>query len=356
MIVDFLSPADSRWRRFTDRAPHDVYHLAEYACVASKHEGGEAVAFYVEETDHALLMPLLVRGLPAELCAPASWCDAISPYGYPGPIATKGFPSEILADALLSFRTLARERDIVSAFVRFNPFRSIPTSLFDGLGVIVNHGPVVYIDLAKSVDEWWAETRTAHRQDIARLIRSAYTVDMDDWDAYPAFRELYRITMQRLAASPFYYFSDEYFDDLRRLLGDRLHLCTVRSPAGDVAAGGLFMLDDGIVAYHLSGTAESHRAKAPTKLMIDFARRWAKEQGASLLNLGGGFGGSGSSLHHFKTGFSRSQTDFQTARIVFDHDRYDCLTAARRELHPITDDASNVFFPSYRQPYTADDA
>ena len=345
-----LSAADPRWRGFLDGKPHDPYQLPEYAAVAALSECAAAAAFHAEEDEQGVLMPLLVRELPPELGAPTSWRDAISPYGYAGPITTTGIPLDGLRRTLRSLTDVAREHDIVSAFVRLNPLREIPTAAFDQLGTVVNHGRVVYLDLSKTLDELWAETRVSHRQDITRLKRLGYSVRMGDWSTYAEFQAMYEATMQRRAASAFYHFPQEYFTELRKRLGDRLHLCTVHGPGGDVAAGGLFLVAGGIAEYHLSGTAEAHFNKAPSKLMLDFARGWAKGLGLSFLNLGGGFGGKEGSLHEFKRGFSPLQAEFQTVRIVFDQQRYDELTRARDQLWS-DEAADDAFFPSYRRPH-----
>lgn len=350
MIARFLSPDDSRWWRLLDRVPHDPYQLPEYAVVAGHYESGEPVAFYAEDGGHALLMPLLIRELPAELGMRGTRWDATSPYGYAGLIATPGIPLATLRCALARFQKLARQRALVSAFIRLHPLRSAPIGAFEEFGTVINHGPIVYIDLSKSLDELWAETRSNHRRDIARLVRMGYTAEVDDWSAYPAFRMLYRMTMQRRSARTSYYFSDEYFDELREKLVDHLHLCIVRAPAGDVAAGGLFMFADGTVEYHLGGTADGHLAHAPSKLMFEFARRWAKKRGASVLNLGGGIGATAGSLQQFKRGFSRTHADHYTARFVFDTECYSWLTSLSRVLGPV-DDAPGAFFPAYRQPH-----
>jgi hypothetical protein len=60
-------------------------------------------------------------------------------------------------------------------------------------------------------------------------------------------------------------------------------------------------------------------------------------------------------LHRFKRGFSQSQADFHTVRIVFDNDRYEHLTIASHKLRSV-DHAPVGFFPSYRQPYNGGDA
>lgn len=348
MIADVLSLDDERWREFLDRAPHDTYHLPAYVRIAADHEGAEPAALYASSGEHAVLIPMLIRCLPPELDAPSHWMDASSPYGYSGPIATTGIPLDVLRSLLRSLWDVARERGVVSAFLRLNPFRSIPTTILDEFGVVLKHGPVVYVDLSKSAKELWAETRGSHRDDIVRLGRMGYTVEIDDWTTYANFRALYNATMQRLSASEFYRFTDRYFDELRDLLGDHLHLCTVRGPDGEVAAGGLFLTADGLVSYHLSGTHEGHFRVAPSKLMLHVAMQWAKDRGASLFNLGGGFGGKSGSLHHFKAGFSRSELDFSTARLVFEPEYYDQLTDTNRRLrHVVT--APDAFFPLYRQ-------
>jgi hypothetical protein len=159
---------------------------------------------------------------------------------------------------------------------------------------------------------------------------------------------MYAATMARVSASQYYHFSDDYFDELRASMAGHLHIGSVRGPAGDVAASALFMRAGGIVSYHLSGTAAAHLRFAPSKLMLHVVRQWAKEQGAELLNLGGGFGGKAGPLYQFKAGFSRSQADFHTVRIVCDTERYDDLTRTRLEVRPI-DTSTDEFFPSYRR-------
>jgi hypothetical protein len=352
MFADVLSLNDARWRRLLDRARHDAYHLPEYGHVAGRYEGGEPVAFYAEEGEQAILIPMLVRQLPSELAAPADWRDATSPYGYPGPITTSGVTDDFVRASLLALGALARERAIVTAFLRFHPFCTPAARLFSEIGSVVHHGSVVYVDLTKSREKWWAETRLDHQRNIKRLVQLGYSCDMDDWSAYPEFRAVYQATMQRHGASTFYYFSDEYFEELRTMLGDHIHLCTVRGPSGDVAASGLFLLVDGIAEYHLGGTAEPHFPKAPSKLMFDFVRGWAKQVGATILNLGGGIGGATDSLHWFKSGFSPLQADFHTARVVFDADRYDALMNSRRDPR-LAEGPAGAFFPEYRRPLNA---
>lgn len=349
MIADFISPGDSRWLGVLERVPHDVYHLPEYAVFSARHEGGTPCAFYVESSRRELLIPLLIRPLPAEIGAPPGWNDATSPYGYPGPIATQPFDRDWIQQSLRTFQELAKEHRILTAFLRLHPLRGIPHEAMAACGSTVHHGDVVYVDLTRTSDEIWADTGTNHRRNIRRMLEAGFSETIDDWSAYPSFAALYRATMDRVNASPFYFFSDAYFRDLREMLPAQLHLSTIRAPHGEIAAAGLFTRTDGIVEYHLSGTAAAFRRQAPSKLMLDAVRRWATTTGAALMNFGGGTGGQANSLFEFKSGFSRSRAPFHTVRMIFDAPLYAALTRSGSEQNgsPRSDTG---FFPVYREP------
>jgi hypothetical protein len=172
---------------------------------------------------------------------------------------------------------------------------------------------------------------------------------MDKWEFYEDFAAIYRQTMERLSADEFYYFNNDYFARLRSVLGNYLHLCTVFSPAGDLAAAGLLTSVNGIVQCHLSATHDQYVSHAPSKMMFDHARRWAKEAGQYVFHMGGGVGGCSDSLFQFKAGFSKSRNDYYTYRMVLDEDKYDTLNSIRRARTGEPNEGTD-FFPPYRGP------
>jgi hypothetical protein len=358
MFADFITPRDPRWLSLLDRVAHDVYHLPEYSVLAATHEGGVPTAFYVESNDKRLLIPLLLRALPAHPAGsvkrdraifPTGLADVASPYGYPGPVATDLDDVDWLLHAFALFRQRATEHRIVTAFLRLHPLCGVSPAAIGRSETVVQHGPVVYIDLRKELDELWADTRSNHRRNIKRLRDGGFTARMDDWSVYPSFGPLYRMTMERVGASAFYFFTDAYFRDLRHMLGRHLHLCSVCAPNGDMAAAGLFTETNGIVEYHLAGTAATYLGQAPSKLMFDAVRHWSKSIGASVLHLGGGTGGCTSSLFAFKAGFGTGRAPFPTARMIFDPQLY---AEVVRAAAPATDSRGSMdsgFFPRYRE-------
>jgi hypothetical protein len=292
----------------------------------------------VTDGDRTLLLPLLIRAIPG------GGLDASSPYGYPGPIGKGTDDAAFVRVALAAGLQALRDAGLVSVFVRLHPLLNpVPP---EGIGVLVHHGETVSIDLTLPTDAIWAQMRLNHRRDIVRATKLGFVARVDeDWTHFETFKCLYRQTMERRSASPFYFFPDEYFRDLRAALGRSLRLCVVEK-AGVVAAAGLFVETDGIVEYHLSGSDGRLQSVQPTKLLIHFAGGWARERGNSVLHLGGGVGGIADSLLQFKGGFSPRRHPFVTLRIVVDEQEYERLVAARHpEIDPLR---RSGFFPLYR--------
>jgi hypothetical protein len=349
MRAEFLACGDARWRAVLDGGPHDFYHLPEYVDLCARQEGGQGAAFWAADGSSALLVPLVLRPLPARLATGPEWRDAVSPYGYGGPLL-RGRVTEAVLDAFLqAFRELGAGAGVVSAFLRFHPLLELPEAAFARAGAVVEQGRTVYLDLALDAQELARQTRANHLADARRLVRDGFRVELDDWRSLPEFVRIYHQTMDLREADASYRFGLEYFDDLRRCLGDRLHLCLVRAPGDEAAAAGLFSWVDGIVQFHLSGTADAFRRAGPAKLMLIHMRDWAKVGGARFLHLGGGVGCREDSLAFFKQGFSKLRARFCTFRMILDPDRYRELVRRRGPAGTVESDPDG-FFPAYRHP------
>jgi hypothetical protein len=327
------------WTSFLQDVPHDFYHLPAYAQLAADQAGGDPLALLVEDDSARMLLPLVIRAIAY------GGHDATSPYGYPGPLVSGSDDPTFLRRALIEGKHLLESEGIVSLFVRLHPLlnRSLP----EGVGMIVNHGDTVSVDLTLPADVHWSQTRRDHRNQINRSLKAGHLAAFDtDWKHFDEFKRLYRATMSRVSAERGYFFDDAYFDGLREALGERLRLATVEVD-GTIAAAALFVETDGIVQYHLSGTDERFARHRPTKLMLHFVREWAKERGNRWLQLGGGLGAANDSLLQFKAGFSPLRFPFHTLRMVVIEDEYTRLVAAH---DPAWDPKLlSRFFPAYRR-------
>jgi len=336
LLLDVDAPL---WESFLHETPHDFYHLPGYVALSAARELGRPRALHVADASRSMLLPLIIRDVPG-----SDGSDAISPYGYPGPLVAGTMDAEFLREALTVGMSALRSAGVVSAFLRLHPLLNAPPP--EGIGWLVHHGDTVSIDLTLSWETLWAQTRHNHRRDISRAVESGCVSRMDPtFEQYPSFKHLYQVTMDRLSAAPYYFFDDAYFDGLRDVLGERLHLCVVEKGEA-IAAAGLFVETGGIVQYHLMGTDDAFAQTRPAKLMLDFVRRWAKERGNHCMHLGGGVGGRDDSLLHFKLGFSPVRQPFYTLRIVIDEPEYTRLVVA---CDPLLDPEDlGGFFPAYR--------
>jgi hypothetical protein len=342
MKISLLNPASNEWTRILSSSPHDFYHLPSYAELSGRLDKGDPHAIFVEDDgDQALLLPIIKRPLAdsSEL-----W-DAISPYGYPGPIV-RASSEDFATQALNEASAWLRNAGCVSLFVRLHPLLGPAPEPANALRV--QHGETVHIDLRKSTEEHWKETMSGHRNEINRAIKAGHRAYFDErFEHIERFVAIYQATMSRVSASASYFFDLAYVNGMRKALGDRLKLAVIEI-GGAIAGAGLFVETGSIVQYHLSGTDEAFMRERPTKLMLHFVRSWAKERGARWLHLGGGVGGIEDSLFKFKAGFSKERTPFYTLRITTDPDRYRALSKAK---HPELDPSElGGFFPLYRRP------
>lgn len=344
----FISPRDPRWRAFLRRVRHDVYHLPEYLIFAGKHEEGLPLAFFAAREESSLLIPLLVRKLPRRLDAPFRWCDLTSPYGYPAPLVSRGSDPKHLHAFLGRFRVLARKIGAVTAFLRFHPLLDFPLEALRSHGDLVRHGETVFIDLSKPEALHLKEMRRNHREGLQRLEALGFVAVMDDWSYWKGFIAAYRQTMNRRNAAQGYCYTEAYFNDFRAMMGEGLHLCTVLSPTGELAAAGLVTSRCGLVEIHLAATADDYLRSAPSKMMFEAVRTWARANKEDMVHLGGGVGCRNDSLLRFKSGFSKERAVFFTFRMVFDEERHASLLRRWEEGGGTMGD-DPLFFPRYRR-------
>ena len=262
-------------------------------------------------------MPLVVRKIPG-----TERSDAISPYSYPGARVSGGPVDRDAVDLGGS--------GLVSAFVRD---RVGEPAAFSGA---TDRSVVLVSDPAKP-----RKSRTSDRQQIRKNEAAGYEISVVAGpeardEVLDGFLAVYTETMRAVDAAEHYFFGAEYF---RTLLASPLSwLITVTAPEGGCAAAALVVRSDGFLHYYLSGTADSHRRRAPSKNLIVAATEFAEERGLPL-NLGGGVR-PGDGLEEFKRGFANAELPFRTHELICDPAAYAELSAGRED---------DGFFPLYRR-------
>lgn len=353
MNTQILEAQNSTWIEILQLIRHDIYHLPEYAILESQRTNSIPEAILIIEGEKIFFLPYLLRRCHElfDTQLEPEIFDVTSPYGYPGILLNQAArnSSDFINDAIASMKSVFRHKNVCSAFFRLHP---ILNHDFDKLLVSNTckvHGETVSVNLEITNAEIWQQTRDNHRRKINWCKRAGMVAKMVPFQAYiDEFIEIYEETMNRVGASSSYYFDYNYFLKLASL-GDKLHLCIVEWQE-QITCAGLFIECCGIVQFHLSGTRNKFLKQAPSKLMHDYVRYWAKERGNKVYHLGGGVGSAKDSLYEFKAGFSKISHNFMTFSLITNGEKYDDLVKLRAKslnLDPSQLFNSN-FFPAYR--------
>lgn len=339
-----------RWQDALDAiGRYDFYHLPSYHRLAEMCGEGKAVMFVYRSGGCNIGFPMLVRDidLPLPSVRGRSLKDVTSVYGYAGPVASlQDTPENVRAGFAEALDGFFHDHQIICAFSRLHPLFN-QHSILEGCGEIVPIGFTVSIDLTLPEEEQYARYRSGHRRMVKNLAKCGVTCQDVSKDYLEDFIRLYYETMDRVGADPSYYFSRDYFAYLMSEMADIFHLF-VCLDGETITCAGLFTLCNGVIQYHLSGTAGEYTKTSPVKLMIDTVRRWGNESGAWAVHLGGGVGAKRDSLHAFKIGFGSREHEFTCWRHVVDERTYQEISQEAVQLAGV--EPGDDYFPKYRHP------
>jgi lipid II:glycine glycyltransferase (peptidoglycan interpeptide bridge formation enzyme) len=345
-VLDLSNPL---WQQVLNILRHDVYHLPAYVALEAQRIEAIPEAILITEEDKIFFVPYLLRSCNVLPIQPHTQLfDVISPYGYPGILLSEAANTpEFLNTAINELTHQLSKKNVCSAFLRLHPLLNQNLSEYPHSKI---NGETVSIDLKSSLADIWSQTRSEHRNRINKCKRAGMIVKMVPFEEYiDDFIDIYEQTMDRVGANQSYYFGKDYLIQLAQALENQLHLCIVELN-NEIICSGLFTEACDIVQYHLGGTKSAFLKQAPSKLMFDYVRTWAKERNNEFLHLGGGVGGAKDSLFHFKAGFSQQRHTFSTIRLVVDQENYYTLVQKRAtQLDTSIEKLLNAdFFPAYR--------
>jgi hypothetical protein len=348
MEAQIINLSSQEWTDILKRLPHDIYHEPEYIYVDAIRTNTVPEAILLTEEDKIFFLPYLLR-----YCQPddKEIFDIVSPYGYPGILLNESalHSPQFINKAIEKLKTVFFHKNVCSAFFRLHPILNQGLDKLLLSGICQVNGETISINLELSEVEIWQQTRHSDRTRISKCKRAGMVAKMVPLIEYiDNFVEIYEETMHRVEARLSYYFDYSYYLNLA-ILGNKIHLCIVEWE-GEVTCAGLFTECCGIVQFHLSGTRNRFLKQAPSKLMLDYVRFWAKERGNKIFHLGGGVGSSQDSLYEFKSGFSKQRHNFLTMRLIINEKKYlELVNFQARVLETEPEKLLvNGFFPAYR--------
>lgn len=315
----------------------EFYQEEAYLSLESKLLEGESLWYKFKNIEGGI--PLIKRPIDG-----TDYFDTVSPYGYPG-MVIENYRSDAIVEELRTFKEFCASENIVSTFLRMNPvYNDYMLEENEDMKHLI-HGRVVTVPLKENYTTIQQGYSSNHRRGIKKLKKNGFIVQEEPLGSLPEFMDIYNETMNRLAASDYYFFPLEYYQKLASLDSD-MKLIFARDSDGILASAALFMISDEVIQYHLGGTRDAYVRDSPNKLIFDYIINEYSAKKRYLV-LGGGLNNREDSLFQFKYGFSKVTRKFSTVRMVHMKDQYFNLC---KEYEMPKDEIMKFegFFPLYR--------
>ena len=351
-MIQLIKINDNRWNEivysFTN---YDTYYTKEYVQSFCLNEDGTPFLIFFRTENVRLCYPIMEKDISnfapfRGLIENNRYFDWNTPYGYGGPLSNRDLTNceqELFFEEL---KAIAKERNVVSQFIRFHPMIKNQNVCKDVIENIYLKD-TIYIDLNNNED-LMNQMDGKNRNLIRKAIKNGVSVFHDKGDNLSDFINIYNETMVRDCARDFYFFSQEYYQFLKEYMSEQIEFFYAVKDDVIVAASIFFILN-GQMHYHLSGNLVEYRTFAPTNLLLYEAAKWGRENGCFSLQLGGGVGIE-DSLFHFKKQFNKNgRVGFFLGRNIFDKEKYDMLLSVRKE-NDINFDINNTYYIQYRKP------
>lgn len=326
----------------------DLYFTPEYGKLYEKLEQATFKSFSYQDENGEIYYQYLKRKVPC-LIDGNQYYDAMTPYGYGGPLAVHVEPGKekrLIEQYEKALNEHLREEKVICEFVRFHPMVK-NADFFSGMYELRNRRTAVYTSLAAD-DPIAAEFNKSTRRLIRQAMNRGVTTEIKlrpDKNDLQKFVHCYYQNMDALNASDYYYFSEDYFEDLWREFNDQL-IIVYAYVDGQLAGAELGLSERDIFVCHLTGVTEIGRLHEVPRVLIAAETSWAKQNGFHYLFQGCGLSlREEDSLLQFKKSFTKNGFyDYWQGARICDPVVYSklCQIADRRD--------DGTYFPAYRKP------
>ena len=335
----------SRYQSLLQRmSSHTVYHELDYLLAEEQAEDGDLLIFCGEYGQEIVMMPVIQRdiGKLPGLSSFAGFYDVKTPHEYSGALASKD-ESGLYQCFYSDFATYCSTHGIVFGFFRFNPYRHDMTAAIASGYSVHQSDEQIWIDISEGTEVAYQLFRPSVRRNVRRALQSTLVCELvpASADNMRLFMELYKKAMDYLKATPFFYFTAEYFCGLS--MASCTRLLFVRH--GETVVAATILLDDKPnkrVYYHLGCFDRNYSLCRPMDFLYYAICQFAESWGRRAVHLGGG----AETLHRFKAGFSPKRVLYYVGSRIFLEEQYVKICDLYLRLHP--EMSSSQYMPLYR--------
>lgn len=356
-MYEVISNKDrQRWEQELNQCIHkDVHAFYAYCDIYQKSGEGEPYLFvYKDEKGRKVYYAFLrrqINHLPflSGASIHEDMYDITTPLGYGGPMYEHQ-DENLIRSFRIEFEKYCKKENIISEFVRFNPLLGNHQYLGDYM-VIEYDKDTVYIDLAKDEGELISQYHKNHKRNIKKAkenkLQFKVLIKEEAIQHSQEFFQLYKQTMDKVGATPYYYFSLDYLKSLLSGLSENSMIGAVFFE-GKMISAALCMYDNGVLYYHLGCSDKEYLALGINIFQFHNIALWGKHNGCQVFHLGGGYK-SGDSLFEFKRRFCpEGLLPFHLGKKIHNLEMYKLLTDQWKKYNSDSQNLINTFFPAYR--------
>lgn len=322
-MYSLLCCSDKEWDLQLNEMPfdkQDIYYTSKYYSMYQLNGDGQGKLFcYVDEEGNKGLYPFILNKIEGYNLE-HDYYDMETAYGYGGPIVSCQ-DEKFLRKFEQTFTKFCKDNYIVAEFIRFHPLIRNENIFNENIQVIHNRS-TVYLNLTKGIDRIWCEDiKSKNRNVIRKAEKNGLRVEISN--DYETFKSIYSQTMDKVEASGYYYFGDEYYKNMGK--NEHFVLFNVIRE-NKVIAAAIFMGYGKYFHYHLAGSLKEELCYCPNNLLIWEAIKYAVNNGYQEVHFGGGITDSlEDKLFKFKGSFSKTYTDFYIGKRVHNKNVYTYL-------------------------------
>lgn len=351
-ILDAKTQSDRhKWLSTLAKWPdHEVYCHPDYVSLFAPKDGG-ALAAVIDAGDCGILYPFVLQPLSLEPWYEGDHCcDLTTPYGYGGPYRWGNPSSMQVATFWREVHQWLAEQRVVASFVRLSLFEDQMVT-FDGHVKILATN--VVRDLRDSPEAIWKDYAHKVRKNVKRARSLGVRIQkVESQSALSTFIDVYESTLRRRKARDWYYFSNEFFDQLLNKLQGYVAIFSAFHD-DEVVASELILCSRRRIYSFLGGTTITGFEFRANDLLKHEIISWGQREGKDAFILGGGFEAD-DGIFRYKKGFAPTgEVLFRVGTAIHDEVAYSKLVGMRSRWESTSRPnwrPSGEFFPAYRQP------
>jgi uncharacterized NAD(P)/FAD-binding protein YdhS len=296
-----------------------------------------------------IIMPVVLRSIKEEgdiEIISNNYYDAITPYGYSGPLYSEDVTEDDLKQFWQSIDAWYFENNVITEFIRF----SLNQNYVGYRGLLVGTLLNVKGKILNNFEDLWTNFSPKVRNNYRKAL--TYNLEFKLFDSnfsHERLEEFFRIyteTMIRNDAKGIYFFSFNYFKELISHNPNNFVLAKAYYENKCISAELIIKMNDTIYAF-LGGTDANYFKTRPNDFLRVEIIKWAVENNIKYYTLGGGLNDNDGLYKHKKSLFPKDDDImFYTGRKIINHEVYDQLCENNNE------DCAKIhkedFFPLYR--------